>query len=62
MIINSFDDKSEAKINPDFNENAYELDACILTFSNIIEDYVLKNYNCKKNWRNKRCSRYKIYI
>ena len=48
MIINSFDDKSEAKINPDFNEKAYELDACILTFSNIIEDYVLKNYNCEK--------------
>ena len=32
MIINSFDDKSEAKINPTFNESAYKLDACILLF------------------------------
>lgn len=48
MIVNSFDDKSEAKINPVFSENAYELDACILTFSKIIEEYVLKTYKCEK--------------
>lgn len=48
MITNSFDNKSEAKINPVFNSNAYELDICILTFSNVIEEYVLKNYKCEK--------------
>ena len=48
MIINSFDDKSEAKINPKFNNDAYELDVCILTFSSIIEEYVLNNYKCEK--------------
>ena len=48
MITNSFDNKSEAKINPQFNENAYKLDVCILTFSNVIEEYVLKNYKCEK--------------
>ena len=48
MITNSFDNKSAAKINPIINENAYKLDACILTFSNIIEDYILNNYKCEK--------------
>ena len=48
MIINSFDNKSEAIINPKFNEGAYKLDACILTFSNDIEKFVLNNYKCKK--------------
>ena len=48
MIIDSFDNKSEAKINPKVNENAYKLDVCILTFSNIIEEYVLNNYNYEK--------------
>ncbi len=48
MIVNSFDNKSEAIINPPFNENAYELDACVITFSNVIEEYVLQNYNCEK--------------
>jgi len=48
MIIDSFDDKSEAKINPEINENAPKVDACIITFSNIIEEYVLNNYKCEK--------------
>lgn len=48
MIIDSFDDKFEAKINPEINENAPKVDACIITFSNIIEEYVLKNYKCEK--------------
>lgn len=48
MIINSFDNKSEAKINPKVNENAYKLDASILTFSNVILEYVLNNYKCEK--------------
>lgn len=49
MIIDSFDNKSEAKINPKFNENAYKLDVCILTFSNVIEEYVLNNYKCENS-------------
>lgn len=48
MIIDSFDDKSEAKINPKYNEDAFKVDACILTFSNIIEEYILKNFECEK--------------
>ena len=48
MIIDSFDNNSEAKINPNFNDEAYKLDVCILTFSNVIEEYVLQNYKCEK--------------
>ena len=48
MITDSFDDRSEAKINPYFNENAVELDACILTFSRVIEEDVLQRYPCEK--------------
>lgn len=48
MIIDSFDNNSEAKINPKFNVDAYQLDICILTFSNVIEEYVLQNYKCEK--------------
>ena len=54
MIIDSFDNKSEAKINPKPKENRLKCDACIVTFSNIIEDYVLKKYNVEK------CSSYKM--
>lgn len=53
MIINSFD-KSPAKINPTPKENRLKCDACIVTFSNIIEEYVLKNYNIEQ------CSTYKM--
>lgn len=45
MIIDSFDDKSNAIINPKTNDNAIIVDACIVTFSYIIEKYVLENYN-----------------
>jgi len=48
MIIDSFDDKSMAKINPKPKENRLKCDACIVTFSNIIEEYVLKNYNVEQ--------------
>lgn len=48
MIIDSFDNKSEAKINPKLNENAYEVDVCILTFSKVIEEFILNNYKCEK--------------
>lgn len=46
MITEAFDDKSKAIINPQVNENAPEVDACILTFSDKIEKFVTENYNC----------------
>ena len=48
MITDSFDNQSEAIINPQTNENAPKVDACIVTFSYIIEEYVLKKYSCKQ--------------
>lgn len=48
MIIHSFDNQSEAKINPHLKENAPVLDACIVTFSYLIEQFVLEHYDCKK--------------
>lgn len=78
MIVDSFDNKSEAKINPKLKENAPIVDACIVTFSNIIEKYVLENYNCKQigqfkfvtgitpiyqiNYNNKKFAFYKTYV
>ena len=54
MIINSFDDESPAKINPKKKENRIKCDACIVTFSNIIEEYVINNYSAKQ------CSIFKV--
>lgn len=46
MITDSFDNQSKAIIEPFVNENAPEVDACIVTFSDKIEQTVLQNYNC----------------
>lgn len=46
MITESFDDRSEAIISPPTDENAPRVDACILTFSCVIEEAVVKNFNC----------------
>jgi uridine phosphorylase len=78
MIIDSFDDKSEAKINPEYKENAPVVDACIITFSYIIEQFVLENYPCKQiaqfkfatgitpiyeiEYQNKKFAFYKTYV
>ena len=48
MITDSFDPLSPAKINPFVNENAEAVDACILTFSHVIEENVLRTYDCGK--------------
>lgn len=48
MITDSFDNQSNAKINPQINEDAPQVDACILTFSHEIEAFVLQNYDCKQ--------------
>ena len=48
MIIDSFDDKSEAIINPPQVESKFKCDVCLITFSNKIEDYVKTNFNLKQ--------------
>lgn len=48
MITEAFDDKSKAIINPQINENAPAVDACILTFSEKIEKYAAENYNSRQ--------------
>ena len=48
MIIDSFDSESESKINPYLKEGAPVVDACIITFSYIIEKYVQENYDLKQ--------------
>lgn len=48
MITDSFDNNSEAIINPHPKNDAPVVDACIVTFSHIIEKFVLENYNCKQ--------------
>lgn len=45
MITDSFENQSESKINPHLKENAPSVDACIVTFSYIIEQYVRDNYD-----------------
>ena len=44
MITDSFDNLSQAIINPVRKENAPAVDACIVTFSHEIEKYVAENY------------------
>lgn len=48
MITDSFDNNSEAIINPHPKNDTPVVDACIVTFSHIIEKFVLENYNCKQ--------------
>ena len=48
MITDSFDNRSPAKINVTKNENAVKVEAVILTFSHVIEEYVVQNYDCEK--------------
>ena len=78
MIVDSFDDKTKAKINPRIDENAPAFDSCIVTFSYIIEKYVTENYDCSQigqiyfatgitpvyqiNHNGKRFAFYKTYV
>ncbi len=48
MITNSFDNKTEEIIKVCKNEDAKKVDACILTFSNEIFQYVLEAFDCAK--------------
>lgn len=78
MIIDSFDNKSEAIINPTPSGELIEVDACIVTFSYIIEKYVLENFDCKQisfiktvtgltpiyqiNYKEKKFALFKTYV
>lgn len=46
MLTETFDNRSQAIINPHRKENAPKVDACIMTFSYMIEEFVLANYEC----------------
>ncbi len=48
MITDSFDNLSPAKINPEIRKERFKCDACIITFSYIIMDYILKYYDVKE--------------
>lgn len=48
MITDSFDSSSKAIIEPFVNEKAPRADACIVTFSDKIERFVLQNYKCQQ--------------
>ena len=48
MITETFDNQSPAIINPCVKEDAVQVDACMLTFSHVIEEFVLANYKCKQ--------------
>ena len=48
MITDSFDNKTEEILKPWKKEDAKKVDACILTFSNEILQYVLEAYDCTK--------------
>ncbi len=48
MITDSFDNRTEEIIKVWRNENAKKVDACILTFSHEILQYVLEQYECTK--------------
>ncbi len=48
MITDSFDNCSEAIINPKIKADVPEVDACILTFSHVIEKSVLASFPCEE--------------
>lgn len=78
MITEAFDNQSPAIINPQMKEDAPQVDACILTFSHVIEKFVLENYDCRQiasfwfatgntpiyfiNYKGKSFAFYKTYV
>jgi len=48
MITDTFDNQSKAIINPCINNDAPRVNACILTFSYKIEEFVLSHYRCEQ--------------
>lgn len=50
MIMDTFDDKTEAIISPEnfYGEKEKICDICIITFSNIVMSNILKTFKCEK--------------
>ena len=48
MITNTFDPATTAKLNPFINPDAVKVDACIITFSYVIEKFVKETYDCEQ--------------
>ena len=48
MITTTFDSNPVAKLNPFINPDAVRVDACIITFSYIIEKFVTETYDCEQ--------------
>lgn len=50
MIVNTFDDKTEAIISPEkfYTKKEKLCDICIVTFSNIVIENILKTFKCEK--------------
>lgn len=48
MITDSFDPAPHAIIDPRIDPHAPKVDACILTFSHVIESAVLRQYSCQR--------------
>ena len=48
MITNTFDPATTAKLNPFINPDAVKVDACIITFSYVIEKFVRDTYDCEQ--------------
>ena len=48
MITETFDADPRAIIEPFVNPDAPAVDACILTFSHVVESFVLEHYDCEK--------------
>ena len=48
MITQAFDSRSPAIINPRVDLDAPTVNACILTFSDVIEQFVLAHYDCEQ--------------
>ena len=48
MITTTFDPAPTAKLNPFINPDAVRVDACIITFSYIIEKFVTETYDCEQ--------------
>ncbi len=62
MLTDSFDPRTPAKINPAPSPDALPVDACILTFSRKIADYVLAAYPCRQiGWSRSACGDTPIY-
>lgn len=78
MITDSYDSNKKAIIQPDYRKDRAEVEACIVTFSHIVEKYALDHYPCRTigkiesvtgttpiyqiEWQGKKFAFFKTYI